>query len=280
MTAPPPLCARPGGVFFESDIQREGRMTPAKIIAVANQKGGVGKTTTAVNVAASLAAAERRVLIVDADPQGNTSSGVGVDRDSVVRSIYELFTGSAGITDVLTKTQMPNLTLCPSTVDLFGAEVELVGRPAREWILKKAIDSIKDNYDYVIIDCPPALGLLTVNALTAADSVLVPVQCEYYALEGLSQLMRTLDLVRNSLNPGLEIEGILLTMHDARNNLSRQVEDEVRGHFGEKVYRTVIPRNVSLSEAPSFGKPIIMYDIRSKGAQSYLSLAKEVLEHA
>ena len=252
-------------------------MGRARVIAVANQKGGVGKTTTAINISASLAVAEKSVLLVDSDPQGNSTSGVGIDRDSLERSIYQFFTGESSLPDVIVPTSMPFLKLVPSRVELFGAEVELVGRPGRETILKEGLAPLLDSYDYIIIDCPPALGLLTINALTAAGSVLVPVQCEYYALEGLSQLLNTLTLVRESLNPGLGLEGILLTMHDIRNNLSRQVEDEIRGHFKEKVYKTMIPRNVSISEAPSFGKPIIAYDIRSKGAQSYLSLAREVL---
>lgn len=254
-------------------------MGRARVIAIANQKGGVGKTTTAVNTAASLAAAEKKVLLIDADPQGNSTSGVGLDKDSVVASIYELFTGERTLPELVVPTVLPHLFVIPSKVDLFGAEIELAAREGRETILRDGIDGLLDTYDYILIDCPPALGLLTLNALTAAQSVLIPVQCEYYALEGLSQLLHTLDLVRASLNPELEVEGILLTMHDIRNNLSRQVEDEIRKHFGEKVYQTMIPRNVSLSEAPSHGKPIITYDIRSKGAQSYLSLAREVLEH-
>jgi chromosome partitioning protein len=255
-------------------------MSRAKVIAVANQKGGVGKTTTAVNMAASLAAAEKEVLLVDVDPQGNSTSGVGVDRGALERSLYNLFTGELTLAEIITPTPLKHLSVAPSAVELFGAEIELVARASRETVLKEALAGLLDSYDYIIMDCPPALGLLTINALTAAESVLIPVQCEYYALEGLTQLLRTLELVKGALNPGLEVEGILLTMHDTRNNLSRQVEAEVRGHFREKVYQTMIPRNVSLSEAPSFGKPIIMYDIRSRGAQSYLSLAKEVMAHA
>lgn len=249
----------------------------SKTVVIANQKGGVGKTTTAVNVAASLAVAEKRVLLVDTDSQGNTTSGLGFDRNDLAHSLYDFYTGGTSMQEIIRDTMLPRLKLVPSSVDLIGAEIELVGSEGKETLLREGIRSVSNQFDYVIIDCPPSLGILTLNALVAAKTVLVPVQCEYYALEGLGQLMRTVELVRGSFNPELEIEGILLTMVDLRNTLARQVADEVKKHFGDKVYRTVIPRNVTLSEAPSHGKPVMLYDVRSSGAQSYLALAREVL---
>ncbi len=251
-----------------------------RIIAIANQKGGVGKTTTTVNIAASLAAAEKRVLLIDSDPQGNSTSGMGIDRTAIDGSTYDLFTGKKTLQEIKKTTHFPWLDVVPAGIDLVGVEVELIQMISRERVLKKALDTHISNYDYIFIDCPPSLGLLTVNALTAADGVLIPVQCEYYALEGLTALTNTIKLIKQDLNPNLIIEGVLLTMYDSRNNLAEQVALEVRKYFGNKVYTTIIPRNVSLSEAPSHGKPVLLYDIRSRGAQSYLELAKEVLTHA
>jgi chromosome partitioning protein len=246
-----------------------------KIIAIANQKGGVGKTTTAINLASSLAIAEKKVLLVDVDPQANATSGLGIRSQEL--STYELVLSDTNVEDVLTKTNVPYLSLIPSHIRLVGAEIELVEIPNREYLLRKVLHQIKDDYDYIFIDCPPSLGLLTLNALTAADSVLIPIQCEYYALEGLSQLLNTIHLVQKNLNKQLGIEGVLLTMYDNRLNLCNQVAAEVREYFKDKVYKTVINRNVRLGEAPSFGKPIIMYDATSTGTQNYISLAEEFL---
>jgi chromosome partitioning protein len=250
-----------------------------KVIAITNQKGGVGKTTTTINLAASLAVAERRVLVVDFDPQGNASSALGVDRNSLVqeKTIYHALIGQERITEVIRPTEMDCLFVAPTTSDLTGAEVELVSAFARESKLKTTLAEVKNLYDFILIDCPPSLGLLTVNALTAADSYLVPLQCEYFALEGLTQLMHTVSLIRQSINPSIVEEGIVLTMFDGRNNLANEVVREVRKHFPQIVFDTVIPRNVRLSECSSFGKPILLYDIDSKGCLAYLNLAKELL---
>lgn len=249
----------------------------SRVVAIANQKGGVGKTTTAVNLSACLGEMGRTVLVVDNDPQGNATSGLGIDKNSVELSLYDCLVGSAEPSRVLRATPYQGVWLLPSSIHLAGAEVEMVNAPERESLLRKVISRIRPNYDFVFIDCPPSLGLLTVNALVAADSVLIPIQCEYYALEGLTQLLNTIKLVRSRLNSNLELEGVLLTMFDGRTNLSMQVADEVKKYFREKVYRTIIPRNVRLSEAPSYGKPISVYDPRSKGAEVYRELAEEVV---
>jgi chromosome partitioning protein len=248
-----------------------------KIISIANQKGGVGKTTTSVNLGACLAYTGKRVLLVDIDPQGNATSGVGIEKADVDLCVYDLLVEDADVKKVIKTTQIENLDVIPATIQLAGAEIELVPTISREVRLKRALEPVKQQYDYILIDCPPSLGLLTLNALTASDSVIIPVQCEYYALEGLSQLLNTIRLVQKHLNSDLMIEGVLLTMLDARTNLGIQVIDEVKKYFQDKVYQTIIPRNVRLSEAPSHGQPIILYDSRSKGAEVYLELAKEVV---
>lgn len=249
----------------------------AKIIAVANQKGGVGKTTTSVNLSAGLALLGKRVLIIDADPQGNTTSGFGINKTDLAKSIYHVLIADLSMEQAILHTDY-RVDLLPANIELAGAEIELVAAISRESRLKHSLVVVRDKYDYILIDCPPSLGLLTLNALTAADTVLMPIQCEFYALEGLAQLMNTMTLVQSDLNPDLEIEGVLLTMFDSRTNLSAQVVEEVRTHFASKVYRTVIPRTVRLSEAPSYGKPIVDYDQKSKGAIVYMDLAKEVVE--
>ncbi len=263
--------AAAGGLSQEPGVHR--------IIAIANQKGGVAKTTTAVNLSACLAREGRRVLLVDADPQGNATSGLGIDRSSLKRCIYDLLLGDEPADSAIISTDIPNLDLLPATINLAGAEIELVSLPNREGRLRSVLTPLRPSYNYIFIDCPPSLGLLTVNALTAADSVLIPIQCEYYALEGVGQLLQTVKMVQQRLNPALEIEGVLLTMFDARTNLSIQVVEEVKSFFGDKVFRTIIPRNVRLSEAPSHGKPVISYDARSKGAILYQELAQEVMQH-
>jgi len=248
-----------------------------RIISIANQKGGVGKTTTAINLSAFLAAAGKRVLTIDADPQGNTTSGLGIDKYSLEKTFYDLLLQSHRIDEVTIPTAFPNLFILPSNVELSGAEIELVGHDKREYILRTALTDVKYLYDFIIIDCPPSLNMLTINALTASDTVLVPIQCEYFALEGLSQLMHTINLVKKRLNPNLDLEGVVFTMYDARTNLSMQVIEEVKKHIGSHIYRTIVPRNVRLSEAPSHGLPISVYDANSKGAESYALLAEEVI---
>ena len=249
-----------------------------RIIAVANQKGGVGKTTTSINLAACLAEKGKKVLAVDMDQQGNLTSGLGVDKDSVEKSIYELIIGEVDIKEVINKEVLENLDIIPTSIDLSAAEIELIGVDDKEYILRNAIDQVKDQYDFVIIDCPPSLSMLTINAMTTADSVIVPIQCEYYALEGLSQLIHTVELVKDRLNSKLEIEGVVFTMYDARTNLSLQVVENVKDNLQQNIYKTIIPRNIRLAEAPSYGLPINKYDPKSTGAESYMRLADEVIE--
>ena len=251
----------------------------ARIIAIANQKGGVGKNTTSINLSASLAIHDQAVLLIDMDPQSNATSGVGIDAKSVSRSLYDCLMREEQLSDIVSLTAVQRLWVLPATADLVGAEVELIDIGERESVLKKSLQALTDRYDYIIIDCPPPLGLLTINSLVAAHSVLVPVQCEYYAMEGLGRLMANVKRIQDGLNPALELEGILLTMFDSRNSLARQVSEEIRNHFKDKVYKTMIPRNVTLAEAPSYGQPAALYNAASTGAQAYLDLAKEVLAH-
>lgn len=248
-----------------------------RIIAIANQKGGVGKTTTAINLSASLASLGKRVLALDMDPQGNMTSGLGVNKDGVEKTVYDLIIGNVGIEECICENVLENLDVLPSNINLSAAEIELIGIDNKEYLLKEEVDKVKDRYDYIIIDCPPALSMLTINAMTTSDSVLVPIQCEYYALEGLSQLIHTIELVQERLNSTLEIEGVVFTMYDARTNLSLQVVENVKDNLNQTIYKTIIPRNIRLAEAPSYGMPITLYDPKSTGAESYMLLAEEVI---
>lgn len=267
-------------LHHKSDIIYERKLVEVnmgRIIAVANQKGGVGKTTTTINLSACLAEQGQKVLVIDVDPQGNTTSGLGIDKNNTENTVYELMLGEASINDCIYKSVMDDLDVIPSNVNLAGAEIDLIDIDNREYILKKIVDSLKEKYDFILLDCPPSLSMLTVNAMTAANTVLVPIQCEYYALEGLSQLIRTINLVKQKLNPELEIEGVVFTMYDARTNLSLQVVENVKANLKQTVYKTIIPRNIRLAEAPSHGLPINLYDTKSAGAESYRLLADEVI---
>lgn len=262
-------------IIMKCPKERSTKM--GRIIAIANQKGGVGKTTTAINLSASLASLGKKVLAIDMDPQGNMSSGLGVDKNEVDKTVYDLIIGNIGIEECIYEEVIENLDVLPSNIDLSAAEIELIGVDNKEYILRDEVNKVKEKYDFIIIDCPPALSMLTINAMTTSDSVLVPIQCEYYALEGLSQLIHTIELVQERLNPELEIEGVVFTMYDARTNLSLQVVENVKDNLNQNIYKTIIPRNVRLAEAPSYGMPINLYDPKSKGTESYLLLAEEVI---
>lgn len=262
-------------IIMKCPKERSTKM--GRIIAIANQKGGVGKTTTAINLSASLASLGKKVLAIDIDPQGNMSSGLGVDKNEVEKTVYDLIIGNIGIEECIYEEVIENLDVLPSNIDLSAAEIELIGVDNKEYILRDKVNKVKEKYDFIIIDCPPALSMLTINAMTTSDSVLVPIQCEYYALEGLSQLIHTIELVQERLNPELEIEGVVFTMYDARTNLSLQVVENVKDNLNQNIYKTIIPRNVRLAEAPSYGMPINLYDPKSKGTESYLLLAEEVI---
>ena len=262
-------------IIMKCPKERSTKM--GRIIAIANQKGGVGKTTTAINLSASLASLGKKVLAIDMDPQGNMSSGLGVDKNEVEKTVYDLIIGNIGIEECIYEEVIENLDVLPSNIDLSAAEIELIGVDNKEYILRDEVNKVKEKYDFIIIDCPPALSMLTINAMTTSDSVLVPIQCEYYALEGLSQLIHTSELVQERLNPELEIEGVVFTMYDARTNLSLQVVENVKDNLNQNIYKTIIPRNVRLAEAPSYGMPINLYDPKSKGTESYLLLAEEVI---
>ena len=264
-------------IIMKCPKERSTKM--GRIIAIANQKGGVGKTTTAINLSASLASLGKKVLAIDMDPQGNMSSGLGVDKNEVEKTVYDLIIGNIGIEECIYEEVIENLDVLPSNIDLSAAEIELIGVDNKEYILRDEVNKVKEKYDFIIIDCPPALSMLTINAMTTSDSVLVPIQCEYYALEGLSQLIHTIELVQERLNPELEIEGVVFTMYDARTNLSLQVVENVKDNLNQNIYKTIIPRNVRLAEAPSYGMPITVYDPRSKGAKAYEKFAKELLKN-